>query len=175
MDKMKKVILFLLFSSSLYAGNSFAASFDCSKAKSFAEKTICVDPTLSKRDDELKEIYDKAKSIYKNKNEFSDLTRGLWNERERCTIYGCVSRWYDNAFVVYNSIISNGVNGSVNKSIDDNGVTVVNPKPTYQLNNESKFVNLIKKAMSDSENAKNDMQVGGIKSIRDKGICNAIS
>lgn len=40
----------------------FAASFDCSKASSITEKTICNNPTISELDNKLAEAYKNAKS-----------------------------------------------------------------------------------------------------------------
>ncbi len=41
----------------LDAGSAFAASFDCSKAASPREKTVCTNPTLSRQDDEVAAAY----------------------------------------------------------------------------------------------------------------------
>ncbi|MFN3069958.1 lysozyme inhibitor LprI family protein [Serratia sp. J2] len=102
-----------------------AASFDCTKAKSFAEKTICSDKELSNYDDVLSKVYDRAKNVVQNKKGFSNLTRELWNSREECSTHECVERWYDTAFVVYDTVIktnfekqspqvSNGKENSIN-------------------------------------------------------------
>lgn len=40
--------------------NSYAASFDCNKARTYVEKTICEVPSISKLDDELSGKYKKA-------------------------------------------------------------------------------------------------------------------
>lgn len=183
--KMKKSSLFILLLTSLCAGSSFATSFDCTKAKSFAEKSICSNPHLSERDDALKVIYDNAKSVVANKKLFSDATRQLWNARERCNNLECIVEWYDDAFVIYKAVIikagedseSNRVgNGKEGVAIKKDGdVAVVNPKITYQLRNEAAFIDIVRKSMIDAGNAKNDMQVGGIKSVRDKGICNLLT
>ncbi|HBL7130424.1 TPA: hypothetical protein LSW83_000523 [Serratia marcescens] len=82
-----------------------AASFDCEKAKSFAEKAICTNPELSKADDVLKRVYDQAKDVAQNKKGFSSLARDLWNAREKCTSNKCIDEWYDMAFVVYDAVI----------------------------------------------------------------------
>lgn len=105
MIKMKKSVLSVLLFASIFAGKSFAASFDCSKAKSYAEKTICSDEKLSSDDDLLSKVYNLAKKVAHNKGGFNGLTRDLWNARERCSDYKCVSDWYDSAFVAYDSVI----------------------------------------------------------------------
>ncbi len=86
-----------------------AASFDCTKAKSFAEKTICSDAKLSKDDDELKYAYGKAKASVQDHRAFSEITKTLWNSRERCSDYACVNSWYDTAFGIYSSIAKTGI------------------------------------------------------------------
>ncbi|MGP0902925.1 lysozyme inhibitor LprI family protein [Serratia sp. CY76391] len=86
-----------------------AASFDCAKAKSFAEKTICNDAKLSKDDDDLKYTYGKAKASAQDRKAFSEITKTLWNSRERCQDYACVNSWYDTAFGIYSSIVKTGI------------------------------------------------------------------
>jgi hypothetical protein len=95
--------------------HSEAASFDCSKAKGFAEKTICSDQGLSKDDDDLKSIYEKAKEVTHNKVEFSKITRKMWNVREGCTNYDCVDGWYSLAFYIYDVIIRTNSNENVDE------------------------------------------------------------
>ncbi|WP_447885256.1 lysozyme inhibitor LprI family protein [Serratia fonticola] len=166
-----------------------AASFDCTKAKSFAEKTICNDAKLSKDDDELKYAYGKAKASVQDRRAFAEITKTLWNSRERCSDYACVKSWYDTAFEIYSSIAKVGIpetNGQsdivagdektddrMQNGIESQGgdVKVIKPKITHQLENEAKFISLIKKAMKESDNVKNKMQLGGIKAARDKSIC----
>lgn len=82
-----------------------AASFDCIKAKGFAEKAVCTNPELSKSDDVLKRVYDQAKDLAQNKEGFSSLTRDLWNAREKCSTNKCIDEWYDMAFVIYDAVI----------------------------------------------------------------------
>lgn len=196
---MKRELLILIASSFLWFGNAFAASFDCTKAKSFSEKTICSNTTLSNEDDDLKYLYAKAKSYVQDRKAFSEITKTLWNSRERCSDFACVNAWYDTAFAIYGAIAktgipeTNGVNDVLKNSNDDyavvtpqsddekinkrnNGdVVTVQPKVTYQLENESKFSEAIKKSIKEVDSAKNDMQIGGIKSTRDKEICNILS
>ena len=47
---MKKIIVAILFSLPMFAN---AASFDCTKASTTIETTICSDATLSKLDEQL--------------------------------------------------------------------------------------------------------------------------
>ncbi|EEJ3293849.1 hypothetical protein KG522_002102 [Salmonella enterica subsp. diarizonae serovar 50:z52:z35] len=208
---MNKILLAVsvAFAGSIFHANG--ASFDCKKAKSFSEKTICSDSKLSKDDDDLKYLYGRAKASVQDRQAFSEITKTLWNSRERCSDFTCVNSWYDTAFAIYGAIAEKGIpetNGkndilanaeqykseTTNKNVspiagdkenitvkegkiqnlNDGYVKVVNPKITYQLKNESAFVDVIEKAIIKSKSAKNDMQIGGIKALRDKEICNIL-
>lgn len=208
---MNKILLAVsvAFAGSIFHANG--ASFDCKKAKSFSEKTICSDSKLSKDDDDLKYLYGRAKASVQDRQAFSEITKTLWNSRERCSDFTCVNSWYDTAFAIYGAIAEKGIpetNGkndilanveqykseTANKNVspiagdkenitvkeskiqnlNDGDVKIVNPKITYQLKNESAFVDVIEKAIIKSKSAKNDMQIGGIKALRDKEICNIL-
>ena len=47
----------------LISSNQHAASFDCSKAYSSVEKTICAAPSLSAQDEALGKLYAQVKSV----------------------------------------------------------------------------------------------------------------
>lgn len=88
---LRVVLLALLVSPSL----GFAASFDCSKATSLPEMTICNDPELSKLDDELSAVYQRAKSRAKDQTAFKQQTRAAWKWREtNCQTKECLVNWY---------------------------------------------------------------------------------
>lgn len=119
---MKKIFIaasVVIVGVSLHANS---ASFDCGKAKSFAEKTICSDPQLSKDDDDLKYLHFKAKSYVQDRKAFAEITKTLWNSRERCSDIACVNAWYDTAFAIYEAIANvgipetNGVNDNIKNS-----------------------------------------------------------
>lgn len=136
MERMKSVIFLILFVLPLSSGSLFAASFDCGKAKSFAEKTICSDEKLSGDDELLAKVYSVAKKVAHNQKGFNGLTKDLWNARERCTDYKCVNDWYGSAFVVYDSVIRSNASDDVLNNIQRkyNESTQVNPS----LNNGNK-------------------------------------
>jgi uncharacterized protein len=74
---------------------SVAASFDCSKAASQTEIAICSDPELSKLDDELSVIYQRAKAKAADQNAFKEQTRAAWQWREaNCRSKACLLDWY---------------------------------------------------------------------------------
>ncbi|WP_241586538.1 DUF4431 domain-containing protein [Rosenbergiella epipactidis] len=81
-----------------------AASFDCSKAHSNTEKTICNTPSLSKMDEILSSHYRKAKLATGNSPEFIKLTKENWRKRESCSSAQCLSEWYQQSMSLYDNI-----------------------------------------------------------------------
>jgi hypothetical protein len=95
------VLLSFLLSFSLAAG---AASFDCSKARSYSEKLICSDPELSKLDEDLGTVYRAAKGRTGNSKEFRAFAKENWLKREACRTPECVRTWFFNSRVTYKVI-----------------------------------------------------------------------
>ncbi len=93
------ICMFSLLYVGTYAG--FAASFDCRKAKSYAEKTVCATPELSSADSRLSELYKRAKVIQGNSKEFRHFTSTNWRKREACRDISCIRAWYINSFYLY--------------------------------------------------------------------------
>jgi uncharacterized protein len=88
---IKPLMLMLLLAPAISA----AASFDCSKAASQTETAICNDPELSKLDDELGVIYQRAKADAADQNAFKEQTRAAWQWREaHCRSKACLVDWY---------------------------------------------------------------------------------
>ncbi len=60
-----RLFLFVLLAVSIlpFVGAAQAASFDCTKAATSVEKTICADPVLSQADDQLAETYGAALAV----------------------------------------------------------------------------------------------------------------
>jgi uncharacterized protein len=86
---------------------SHAASFDCKKAKSYAEKTVCSTPQLSNLDDLL------AASFIKVMNSTSDQKTlkaeehdWLVNERNVCTDVDCLKTAYKSRIAVLNDLVA---------------------------------------------------------------------
>src|ERR1035441_10939093 len=59
-SSMKRQVVLLLCLVLVSACGPWAASFDCTKARSKVEKAICADPELSKLDDQLAVVYKSA-------------------------------------------------------------------------------------------------------------------
>lgn len=74
---------------------SYAASFDCAKAVSLTEMTICNDPELSRLDEELSGIYQGAKAKTADQEAFRRQTQAAWKWREtNCRSKECLINWY---------------------------------------------------------------------------------
>lgn len=70
-------------------------SFDCSKAKSNAEKLICSDEELAALDKKLAGIYRKAEVSAIDKRKFRDQGQAEWRWREKnCQTKSCLTDWY---------------------------------------------------------------------------------
>jgi uncharacterized protein len=85
--------IFVLF---LVIGGSFAASFDCTKAKTGTEKTICSDPALSKLDDDLSVAYRKA--LKASASEAIKKEQRAWLKRTSSSCRddsGCIKKTYE--------------------------------------------------------------------------------
>lgn len=74
------------------AGGSMAASFDCKKASSYAEKAICGDGYLSKVDDVLAGAYKKAITQTEDPDRLRELQREWITERDQCTTQKCLDK-----------------------------------------------------------------------------------
>lgn len=74
---------------------TYGASFDCAKAKSVPEQLICSTPELSQKDDELKILFERAKSSALDQAAFKQQAREQWNYREKnCRDVTCLNRWF---------------------------------------------------------------------------------
>lgn len=81
-------------------------SFDCARAQSFAEKTICRDGRLAMRDVKLAELYERAiNSTGGAEVKATAVTK--WREREACLDVDCVVAWYDRREVELSRALAN--------------------------------------------------------------------
>ncbi len=91
--KMKCTIYALAFLS-LSSGTQ-AASFDCAKASTLVEKSICSDPQLSELDSQLMQVYKKALATSQDVTGLkSDQRAWLIGVRNKCADATCLSRTY---------------------------------------------------------------------------------
>jgi len=91
-----KIVCPVLFAALLIAHSSAqAASFDCSKGRSFTEKLICTDLALSRLDDTLGQLYWKARRTVSDRRAFITDSDNKWAWREaNCRDTACLGTWY---------------------------------------------------------------------------------
>lgn len=79
----------------LFAVNSYAASFDCAKASTLIEQSICADAELAKLDDRLVLAYKQALAVQPNGGELK-LQQRTWlkNVRNQCRDIACIKKVY---------------------------------------------------------------------------------
>lgn len=77
------------------ARDNVSPSFDCTKARSQAERLICSDSELSALDADLAALYKQAKSAAKDKRAFARASAAEWKKREAtCLDKPCLVDWY---------------------------------------------------------------------------------
>lgn len=81
-----------------------AASFDCTKARTYQEKAICFNPDLSQQDENLYAIYKKAREAQANSPEFKKTAKALYKERNRCKTEECLRDWMIKASDTYRKL-----------------------------------------------------------------------
>lgn len=94
------------------ASNSMAASFDCTKAASFAEKSICKDGYLSTVDSSLADAYKKALANTLDPDRLRQLQREWIAERDQCTTQKCL----DQTLGARSTFLRNYVNAEKNEA-----------------------------------------------------------
>ncbi|MQR01118.1 DUF4236 domain-containing protein [Glaciimonas soli] len=86
-------------------------SFDCTKARSDAERLICGDRELAADDLELASVFAKAKAAVTDQVSFKERTRKAWNYRERnCHNRDCIVSWYASQKATLRQIVETGSN-----------------------------------------------------------------
>jgi hypothetical protein len=77
------------------AGTRAGPSFDCTRARSWSERTICSDAELSRLDRELGRVYVQARNSTADRSEFRRQQDLEWRKREvTCRDRECLRRWY---------------------------------------------------------------------------------
>lgn len=78
----------------LFASNAYGVSFDCIKASTFAEQSICSNEELSKLDDELTEQFKRAQRISDKSLLKSSQSTWLRDVRNSCKDQACLKAAY---------------------------------------------------------------------------------
>jgi uncharacterized protein len=71
-----------------------AATFDCNKASSFAEKVVCSDSRITAMDDELGGLYKEAFASSPNKDALKTEQKAWLASRDRCQDSNCIMKAY---------------------------------------------------------------------------------
>jgi uncharacterized protein len=90
MNRIKWIVLGLLASQISVQ----AASFDCEKAKTKIEKMICINPELSKLDDELNKVYNTTLQGARHADSIRKAQKEWINERNTCSNEACLEYAY---------------------------------------------------------------------------------
>jgi len=94
----------------MFVSTAQAVSFDCQKAKTFIEKSICQNPDLSQLDDELGSLYQLALTDNKNPAVFKKQQLGWLKQRDTCQTVDCVKKSYKQRIAIltrYNNTPAN--------------------------------------------------------------------
>ncbi len=94
MIRINSRILLSVLSVSLTFGTLQAASFDCKKAGTFIEHTICGDAKLSKLDEELAQAYKKAKNNTDKDALKKEQRAWIKTDRKSCKDVTCLRKVY---------------------------------------------------------------------------------
>lgn len=97
---------------SVLATPLWAASFDCTKARSYSEKLICADAQLSLADEHLSQTYQAAKKATGNTPEFRAFVVANWKKREACQTLHCVREWFADSEAVYSKMVKDRAEAS---------------------------------------------------------------
>ena len=106
---MKKHSAFLLMAAAsvLFSSAAFAASFDCTLAKTWTEKTVCNSRQLSNLDDLLGTSFKKALATSSNKAALkSEQQDWLKNTRDECTDESCLKTAYTQRIAELNDAVA---------------------------------------------------------------------
>ncbi|WP_454865498.1 lysozyme inhibitor LprI family protein [Pseudomonas hormoni] len=85
----------------LVSAHSNATSFDCTKAASFAEKSICTDSALSRLDEQMNSEYVRALDAAPNKAQVRQDQRDWLRLRDNCKTASCLTASMTDRLVFY--------------------------------------------------------------------------
>ncbi|MCD8340092.1 MAG: hypothetical protein LUC43_07835 [Burkholderiales bacterium] len=106
---MNRTLLGVFCGLFIFGGVANAASFDCAKAKSFSEKTICGNSEYSQLDEELAKVFKEARNAAPDRNEFKALAKNNYKKLNQCKTEACVGEWLHNSIGMYQNLASGAV------------------------------------------------------------------
>lgn len=129
---MKNLFLFsILFFSSL----SYGASFNCAKASTFVEHSICDNAQASKLDEDLAYAYKNARASVSSPHQLKKEQRAwLKNKRNRCQNVACVKQTMKSRIKVLKSFSNNSTVSPFMRNLVG----------TYQTNEGDIKINIVK-------------------------------
>lgn len=74
---------------------TYKTSFDCKKASSYSEHTICEDADLAARDSAYWGAFQSARKASADKKAFHDHAVAAFKERQKCDDTACIVSWFD--------------------------------------------------------------------------------
>ncbi|WP_051543447.1 SH3 domain-containing protein [Thiothrix lacustris] len=136
---MKKNIQgFLLGAVLLLPLHSYAASFNCAKAKTWSEKTVCNTKQLSHLDELLAASFQKALDGTRDKAALK-AEEGEWltTERNACTDVDCLKEAYTSRLAVLNNKIANAEEAPATESDTSTGWYKAIAQPNLTVRNSA--------------------------------------
>lgn len=101
-----------------FTANANAASFDCAKASTLVEQTICSNTKLSELDDSLTQIYKRAIASGPNASLVkSEQRTWLTNVRNKCATVACLTQAYFERQKELNALSGKNAPSAVNKNV----------------------------------------------------------
>ena len=178
---MKHAIFAISFLS--FAAVTHAASFDCAKASTLVEKTICSDTKLSELDSRLMQSYKKALATIPDASGLKAAQRAwLTGVRNKCADAECLSRAYTdrlNALTTYTKGADNlsGSWPSVNTAaLVGKGASIINSNPQERdrysklVGNNAELDDYLTATIFSDEDASAIQDIGDYLVIISKGI-----
>ena len=118
-DMMVFIIIFAAFTANVHA-----ASFDCAKAGTDVEKTICANTELSELDTKMGETYTKALKLAPDPQLLKQQQRDWLKVRNQCTMVSCLKAIYQVQITGLRSVIAKSAN-SDNQNKDEKYVLMM--------------------------------------------------
>jgi uncharacterized protein len=109
-------------------GRAAAASFDCKKARTQAEKLICATPALSRADEELGRQYKAARAATKDAKGLRDAQQRWVRKRDLCADAACMLAAYERRIPELRATARPGPRTGT-YSVDDNTLEVLEIAP----------------------------------------------
>lgn len=107
---MKKIAIAAVLLSISTIASADGPAFNCAKASSKVEKTICADPTLSSADEVNADMYKEVLQTTDNANRIKQEQRQWLKARNACQTADCIAKAYDTRYnqLQHERLVNNG-------------------------------------------------------------------